>query len=114
MKKDLLFCCLIVTWKIFFLRQKKGDSRVAVIVPRPTIQLGKPMDTTSSNWSSKTPNPHTPQALLVFGTSRNCNYSPRENSNLGCGEASAVTYQLYHTRWWCDSEILYDLITPKF
>ena len=78
----------------FFLRKKKKDSRVVVIVSRPTVQLGKPMGTTSSNWSSETPNPHTPQALLVSRTFRNCNYSPRENSNLGCDEASAVTYQL--------------------
>ena len=84
-----------------FLRREKGDSRVTVIVPHPTVQLDKPMDTTSSNWSSETPNPHTPQVLLVFGIFRNCNYSLRENLNLGCGETSAVTYQLYHTCWWC-------------
>ena len=48
------------------MRQKKGDSRVIVIVQRPMVQLGKPMGTTSLNWSSKTPNPHTPQALLVY------------------------------------------------
>ena len=82
-----------------FLRREKGNSRVTVIVPRPMVQLGKPMSTTSSNWSSETPNPHIPQALLVSGTSRNCNYSPRENSNLGCDKVSAVTYQLYHTCW---------------
>ena len=90
---------------LIFLRQEKGDSRVAVIVPCPTIQLSKPMGTTSSNWSSKTPNPHIPQALLVFGTSRNCNYSSHENSNLGCGEISAITYQLYHTCWWSILEL---------
>ena len=71
----------------FFFWIKKGDSCVAVIVPRPTVQLGKPMGTINSNWSSETPNLHTPQALLVFGTFRNCNYSPHENSNLGCGES---------------------------
>ena len=75
-----------------FLKREKGNSRVTIIVPRPMVQLGKPMGTTSSNWSSETPNPHTPKALLVFGTSRNCNHSPHENSNLGCGETSAVTY----------------------
>ena len=53
-----------------------------------------------TNQSSEIPNPYTPQALLVSGTSRNCNYSPRENSNLGCDEASVVTYQLYHTYQW--------------
>ena len=68
----------------FFEKKKKGDSRVAVIIPRSTVQLGKSMGTTNSNWSLETPNPHTLQALLVSGTSRNCNYSPRENSNLGC------------------------------
>ena len=81
----------------FFGDKKKGDSSVTVIVPRPTVQLGKPMGTTSSNWSSETPNPHTPQALLISGTFKNCNYSPRENSNLRCDETSAITYQLYHT-----------------
>ena len=89
----------------FFLREEKGDSHVTVIISRPTVQLGKPIDTTNSNWSSKTLNPHTPQALLVSGISRNCNYSPRENSNLGCNEASTVTHQLYHTCWWS----LYDM-----
>ena len=84
-----------------FLRREKGNSRVTVIVPRLMVQLGKPMGTTSSNWSSETPNPHTPQTLLVFGTSRNCNYTLHENSNLRCGETSTVTYQLYHTCWWC-------------
>ena len=53
-----------------------------------------------TNWSSEIPNPYTPQALLVSRTSRNCNYSPRENSNLGCDETSIVTYQLYHTYQW--------------
>ena len=33
----------------FFGEKKKGDSSVTVIVPRPTVQLGKPMGTTSSN-----------------------------------------------------------------
>ena len=80
----------------FFLRREKEDSRVAVIVSRPMVQLGKPMGTTSSNWSSETPNLHTPQALLVSGTSRNYNYSSRENSNLRYGEVLVVTYQLYH------------------
>ena len=70
-----------------FLRIKQGDSCVVFIVPRLTVQLGKSMSTTSSNWSLKTPNPHTLQALLVSETSRNCNYSPRENLNLGCGES---------------------------
>ena len=60
---------------IFFFIRKKRDSCVVVIIPHPTIQLGKPMGTTSSNWSSETPNPHTPQALLVFGTSRNNPYA---------------------------------------
>ena len=78
---------LIVTFFFFFLREEKGDSHVAVIVPRPTVQLDKPMGITSSNWNSETPNPHTPQALLVSETSRHCNYSLRENSNLGCGES---------------------------
>ena len=50
----------------FFLRKKKRVSCVAVIVPRPTVQLGKPMDTTSSNWSSETPNPHTRLIDLDF------------------------------------------------
>ena len=59
---------------------------MAVIVPRPMVRLGKPMGTTSSNWNSETPNLHTPQVLLVSGTSRNCIYSPREKSNLVCGE----------------------------
>ena len=74
----------------YFLRKKKGDSYVVVIVPRPTVQLGKPMGTISS----ETSNLHTSQALLVSGTSRNCNYSSRENSNLGCGEASTVSSHL--------------------
>ena len=65
---------------LFFEKQKRD--------PRPTVQLDKPMGTTSSNWSSETSNPHTPQALLVSGTSRNCNYSPCENSNLGWDETS--------------------------
>ena len=82
----------------FFWESKKGDSRVAVIVPCPMVQLGKPMGTTNSNWSSKTPNPHTPQALLVSGTSRNCNYSSCENSNLGCGEAQCVIFILCHCK----------------
>ena len=60
---------------------------MAIIVPCPRVQLGKLMGTTSSNWSSETPNPHTPQALLVSETSRNCNCSPYENSNLGCDES---------------------------
>ena len=60
---------------------------MAVIVPCHMVQLDKPMSTTNLNWSSETPNPHTPQALLVSETFRNCNYSPRENSNLGCGES---------------------------
>ena len=50
-------------WKskiFFFLVKKKRDSRVVVIVPRPTIQLDKPMGTTNLNWSSETLNPHTP------------------------------------------------------
>ena len=51
---------LIVIFFFFFLREEKGDSRVAVIVPRPTVQLDKSMGITSSNWSSETPNPHTP------------------------------------------------------
>ena len=46
---------------------EKRDSRVAVIVPRPTVQLGKLMGTTSSNQSSETPNTHIAQALLVSG-----------------------------------------------
>ena len=69
---------------------------MVIIVSRSTVQLGKPMGTTNSNWSSETPNSHTLQARLVSGTSKNCNYSPCENSNLECGEASAVTYLLYH------------------
>ena len=81
-------------------KERKKDLRVAVIVPRPMIQLDKPMGTTSSNWSSETLNPHAPQALLVSGISKNCNYSSCENSNLGCGETLAVTYQLYHTCRW--------------
>ena len=84
----------------FFLMEEKEDLRVTVIVPCPTVQLDKLMSTTSSNWSSKTLNPHTPQALLVSETSRNCNYSPRDNSNLRCGEISTITYQLYHTYLW--------------
>ena len=85
----------------FFEKKKRGaDSRVVIIVLCPTIQLGKSMGTTNSNWSLETPNPHTPQALLVSETSRNCNYSPRENSNMRCDETSAITYQLYHTCWW--------------
>ena len=43
---------------------------MAVIVSHLTVQLGKPMGTTSSNWSSETPNLHTPQALLVSRTSK--------------------------------------------
>ena len=78
------------TLLFFFLRKKKGDSHVVVIVPRPTVQLGKPMGTISS----ETLNPHTPQVLLVSGTSRNCNYSSRENLNLGCGVASIVSSHL--------------------
>ena len=85
----------------FFLREEKGDSRVAVIVPRPTVQLGKPMGITSSNWNSETPNPHTPQALLISETSKNCNYSPRENSNLGCGESLSSHISLwFNNRWY--------------
>ena len=86
----------------FFLREEKGNLRVTVIVPYPTVQLDKLMGTTSSSWISKTLNPHTSQALLVFGTSKNYNYSPRKNSNLRCGEISTVTYQyqLYHTYLW--------------
>ena len=60
---------------------------MAFIVPCLTVQLDKPMGITSSNWNLKTPNPHTLQTLLVSETSRNCNYSPRDNSNLGCGES---------------------------
>ena len=96
----LIIHILFIIIVVVFFEKKKGDSRVAVIVPCPMVQLGKPMGTTSSNWSSETPNPHIPQALLVSGTSRNCNYSSRKNSNLECNEASAVTYQLYHTCWW--------------
>ena len=74
----------------FFFKNKKGDSHVTFIVSHLTVQLGKSlgksMGTTSSNWSLKTPNPHTLQALLVSETSRNCNYSSHENSNLGCSE----------------------------
>ena len=70
-----------------FLRIKQGDPCVVFIVPRLIVQLGKSMSTTSSNWSLKTLNPHTLQALLVSETSRNCNYSSRENSNMGCGES---------------------------
>ena len=69
------------------MRNKKRDSRVTVIVPRPTVQLNKLMGTTSSNWSSETPNPRTSQALLISETSRNCNYSLCENLNLRCGES---------------------------
>ena len=57
------------------MRNKKRDLRVAVIILHLTVQLGKSMDTTSSNWSSKSPNPHIPQALLVSGTFKNCNYT---------------------------------------
>ena len=76
------------TFFFFFFEKQKRDSRVAVIIPCPTGQLNKPMGITSSNWSSETSNPHTPQALLVSRTSRNCNYSPCENSNLGWDETS--------------------------
>ena len=85
-----------------------GDLHVAVFFPRPMVHLGKPIGTTSSNRSSKTLNSHTPQALLVSGTSKNYNYSSHENSNLGCGEASAVPYQLYHTSWWFLTYILFE------
>ena len=60
---------------------------MTVIVPRPTVQLNKLMGTTSSNWSSETPNPRTPQALLISETSRNCNYNLCENLNLRRGES---------------------------
>ena len=90
----------LLFFSFFFFEEKKGDSHMATIVPRPMVQLGKLIGTTSSNWSSETPNPHTPQTLLVSGTSRNYNYSPRENSYPRCGETSAVIYQLYHTCWW--------------
>ena len=60
---------------------------MTVIVPRPTVQLNKLMGTTSSNWSSETPNPRTSQALLISETSRNCNYSLCENLNLRRGES---------------------------
>ena len=43
-----------------FLRKKKEDARVAVIVSRLTIYLGKPMSTTNSNRSSETLNSHIP------------------------------------------------------
>ena len=89
----------------FFSLIKKMDLCVVVIIPRPMVQLGKLMGTTSLNWSSETPNSHALQALLVFGTFRNCNYSSHENSNLGCGEISAITYQLYHTCWWSILEL---------
>ena len=72
----------------FFFETKNNETHVVIIVPCLTVQLDKFMGTTSLNWSSKTPNPHTPQTLLIFGTSRNCNYSPRENSNLRCGDKS--------------------------
>ena len=60
---------------------------MVVIVPRPMVQLGKLMGTTSLNWNSETPNLHTPQVLLVSETFKNCNYSSREKSNLVCGES---------------------------
>ena len=60
---------------------------MTVIVPRPTVQLNKLMGTTSSNWSSETPNPRTSQALLISETSRNFNYSLCENLNLRRGES---------------------------
>ena len=60
---------------------------MTAIVPRPTVQLNKLMGTTSSNWSSETPNPRTSQALLIFETSRNYNYSLCENLSLRCGES---------------------------
>ena len=80
-------CAKKLTHFFFFFWDKKNEARVVIIVSRLTVQLGKFMGTTSLNWSSKTPNPQTPQTLLVFETSKNCNYSPRENSNLGCGES---------------------------
>ena len=43
-----------------FLRKKKEDARVAVIVSRLTIYLGKSMGTTNSNRNSETLNSHIP------------------------------------------------------
>ena len=61
---------LIVTHLLFFffLRNKKGDSHVAVIVPCPTVYLGKPMNTTSLNQSLEISNSYTLQTLLVSRT----------------------------------------------
>ena len=50
----------------FFFEKKKRDSRVPIIVPRSTEQLGKPMDTTSLNWDSEISNPHTHPRLYWF------------------------------------------------
>ena len=78
-KTQFLFCrnwVLKIRDLFFFLREKKGDSCVAVIVPRPMVHLGKPMGITSLNRSSETPNSHTPQALLVFETYQKLQLQP--------------------------------------
>ena len=48
----------IISIFFIFLRKKKEDPRVAVIVSRLTIYLGKPMGTTNLNRSSETLNSH--------------------------------------------------------
>ena len=86
----------------FFFRNKKGDSRVAAIVPCPTISWVSPWVPLAWTGARKL-RTYTHPRLYWFLELPEIAITvlvSRENSNLVCGEASTVTYQLYQTCWW--------------